>query len=106
MREDFVIQDGKVIHTRTADDRALLAHAKTREEMAIEWVKQNRHIRPIASFDARVQMEIINKYGPEMDPARVGKMTDAEYRKFDRILRSEYPKLRTGLTEQRYFNGI
>ncbi|WP_444886707.1 hypothetical protein [Microbulbifer sp. JMSA008] len=104
MLEDFVIQDDRVIQVRASNDNTLKKNAADRRELALAWLRQNPEIRPVATLDTTIQFEIIKKYGPEMDPIRVGKMTDTEYRKFKRILATEYPALCIKQS-QRYHHG-
>lgn len=106
MVEDFRIQDGKIIQVRASNDAALKANAAWNRQLAEEWVRQNREIRPTTSVDMTIEMEITKKFGPEYAPSRVGKMTPTEYKKYLRIIRSHYPALYVAPTEQRYFNGI
>ncbi|MCO1335191.1 hypothetical protein MO867_12695 [Microbulbifer sp. OS29] len=104
MFEDFLIQDDKVVQVRASSDNTLKKNAADRRELALTWLRQNPEIRPVATLDTTIQFEIIKKYGPEMDPIRVGKMTAAEYRKYKRIIASEYPALCIK-PSQRYHHG-
>lgn len=106
MSEDFLIQDEKVLQVRRSDDAAMKKEAELQRHLAVEWLRQHKDIRPTTSVSDAVAMQIIQKYGPEMDPYRVGKMTPQEYGRYLRIIRSEYPELYTAPTERRYFNGI
>ena len=104
--EDFVEEDGKVYQVRKDNEKAFHAQMTDYRHQAEAGVARRNGHRLRYSIPATVQLEILKKYGREMDPARHGKMTEAEKRKFDRIIRAEYPRCVMDWGEKKYHGGF
>ncbi|WP_444897903.1 hypothetical protein [Microbulbifer sp. SSSA005] len=103
--ESFAIEDGTIYQVRKDNEQAFFAQQDHRRHQIEAGAVKEDYRRLRFSIPATIQLEIIKKYGKEMDPIRYGKMSPAEKRKFDQIIHSEFPRCIMGRS-QKFFEGI